>query len=78
MSFRLSVGCVTANRVADKVRTLAAVRPALVRLLEWELDRELERAEERSDALCRSRLRFVENDHFAAMPAIEIHGVRGA
>jgi hypothetical protein len=26
------------DRVADKVRTLAAVKPALVRLLEWQID----------------------------------------
>jgi hypothetical protein len=38
------------ERVALKVQQLAAVKPALVRLLEWELDRELERAEPRDDA----------------------------
>jgi hypothetical protein len=32
--------------VADKVRTLAAVKPALVRLLEWQIDQELERNEQ--------------------------------
>jgi hypothetical protein len=26
------------DRVAEKVRTLAAVKPALVRLLEWQID----------------------------------------
>jgi hypothetical protein len=26
------------DRIADKVRTLAAVKPALVRLLEWQID----------------------------------------
>jgi hypothetical protein len=31
------------DRVAEKVRTLVAVKPALVRLLEWQLDEELER-----------------------------------
>lgn len=31
------------DRVADKVLTLAAVKPALVRLLEWQIDQELER-----------------------------------
>ena len=30
------------ERIADKVRTLAAVKPALVRLLEWQIDQELE------------------------------------
>jgi hypothetical protein len=32
--------------VAEKVRTLAAVKPALVRLLEWQIDQELERSEQ--------------------------------
>jgi hypothetical protein len=32
------------DRVADKVRTLAAVKPALVRLLEWQIDAVLENA----------------------------------
>ena len=31
------------ERIADKVRTLAAVKPALVRRLEWQIDAELER-----------------------------------
>jgi helix-turn-helix protein len=35
------------DRVPDKVRTLTAVKPALVRLLEWELDKTLERGEPR-------------------------------
>jgi hypothetical protein len=35
------------ERVADKMRTLAAVKPALVRLLEWQIDQELERAASR-------------------------------
>jgi len=26
------------DRIAEKVRTLAAVKPALVRLLEWQID----------------------------------------
>jgi hypothetical protein len=41
------------DRIADKVRTLAAVKPALVRLLEWQIDQELERGEgvPRLDAL---------------------------
>ena len=49
MSFRfISVKCGTKyasaiERVADKVRLLAPVKPALVRLLEWQLDEELER-----------------------------------
>jgi hypothetical protein len=34
------------DRVAEKVRTLAAVKPALVRLLEWQIDQALERAEQ--------------------------------
>jgi hypothetical protein len=34
------------DRVADKVRTLAAVKPALVRLLEWQIDQELERSQQ--------------------------------
>lgn len=33
------------ERVAEKVHRLAAVKPALVRLLEWQIDRELERTE---------------------------------
>ena len=33
------------DRVADKVRTLAAVKPALVRLLEWQIDQELKRTD---------------------------------
>ena len=36
------------DRIADKVRTLAAVKPALVRLLEWQIDQELERTEKGS------------------------------
>jgi hypothetical protein len=32
------------DRVAEKVRTLAAVKPARVRLLEWQIDEELARA----------------------------------
>ena len=37
------------DRVAEKVRTLGAVKPALVRLFEWQLDRELERGEQREE-----------------------------
>ena len=33
------------DRISEKVRTLAAVKPALVRLLEWHIDEELERTE---------------------------------
>ena len=33
------------DRISDKVRTLAALKPALVRLLEWQIDQELERTE---------------------------------
>ena len=32
------------DRIADKVRALAAVKPPLVRVLEWQIDQELERA----------------------------------
>jgi len=38
------------DRIADKVRTLAAVKPALVRLLEWQIDEELERSDEKGGA----------------------------
>jgi hypothetical protein len=34
------------DRVADRVRTLAAVRGAFVRLLEWKIDQELERSQQ--------------------------------
>lgn len=30
------------DRIAEKVRTLATVKPALVRLLEWQVDEALE------------------------------------
>ena len=34
------------ERVALKVQQLAAVKPALVRLLEWQIDQELERGDQ--------------------------------
>ena len=37
------------DRVMEKVQQLATLRPALVRLLEWELDKELERTEQRGE-----------------------------
>ena len=64
------------ERVAYKMRTLASCGRRWSVCGKWELDRELERAELRGDPL--SRLRFIENDHYAALPAIEIHGERGA
>jgi len=38
------------DRVTEKVRTLATVKPALVRLLEWQIDQELERSEQQPEA----------------------------
>jgi hypothetical protein len=50
------------DRVADKVRALATVKPALVRLFEWQIDQELERVLEPICVrhLCRSRRRHEE------------------
>jgi hypothetical protein len=36
------------DRFAEKMRTLAAMKPALARLLEWQIDQELERAASRA------------------------------
>lgn len=39
------------DRITDKVRTLAAVKPALVRLLEWQIDGALTAANHRKGCL---------------------------
>ena len=44
------------DRVAEKVRALAAVKPALVRLLEWQIDQELERSSDHDDREAECRL----------------------
>ena len=47
------------DRVADKVRTLAAVKPALVRWLEWQIDEGLERvAGQREPVVSQAARRF--------------------
>jgi hypothetical protein len=46
---KFSEGLPFVDRVADKVRTLAAVKPALVRLLEWQIETEIELAQEQRD-----------------------------
>ena len=38
------------DRVMEKVQQLATLRPALLRLLEWQIDQELERADQRTIA----------------------------
>ena len=42
----LTVAADPVERIALKVQQLAAVKPALVRLLEWQIDQELERSEQ--------------------------------
>ena len=53
------------DRVAEKMRTLAAVKPAIVRLLEWQIDQDSNLSESRENHDAHHEQREEEDDQGA-------------